>query len=218
MFFNDTSEIVSIAARTGCAIFVVPEGTKVEIKNAFLLEPTNKSVITIEQVRDVLGVLSVRQVGDVFVVVRPADKLGDEAANALLKNLEEPKEKVHFVLITDKPSLILPTILSRAEIYFLKVPVDVDGPIEAVPRETLLAKRILVAKPADLVPLAEELAKTKDRAYVLSVLAVAIEMARKSYFKTGKIAFLNKIPKMLDAYENISKNGHIKLHLVADLC
>ena len=100
----------------------------------------------------------------------------------------------------------------------MKVPVDVDGPIEAAPRETLLAKRILVAKPADLVPLAEELAKTKDRAYVLSVLAVAIEMARKSYFKTGKIAFLDKIPKMLDAYENISKNGHIKLHLVADLC
>ena len=56
------------------------------------------------------------------------------------------------------------------------------------------------------------------RAYALLVLATAIEMLYKSYFITGKDVFVKKLPQFLTAYENIDKNGHIKLHLVADLC
>ena len=82
-----------------------------------------------------------------------------------------------------------------------------------------MAKKLIAAKPSDLVSLAEELTKKKEgvRDYVLDVLAVAVEMCYKSYFLTKKPAFLNKIPKFITAYENIAKNGHIKLHLVADL-
>jgi len=218
MFFSDVNEIEKIASRTGCAIFVLPEDIEVNIKNAIVLAPTNKVIITIEQVRDTLKMLLTKQTGERFVLVRPADKMGEEAMNAFLKNLEEPKDKVHFVLITSNLSVILPTIISRAEVYFLKQPGDIDGPLKADAKIVEVAKRVLVAKPADLPELAEELAKKKDRAYVLEVLAVTIEMARKSYFKTGKVAFLNKVPKLLEAYDNITKNGHIKLHLVADLC
>ena len=61
--------------------------------------------------------------------------------------------------------------------------------------------------------------KKKDgvRAYVLSVLGTTIEMLFKSYFKTEKSVFVEKIPKFLACYEAIERNGHIKLHLVADL-
>ena len=42
MYFDDLSEITGIAGRTGCAIFVVPNKEKVEIKNAFILEEINE--------------------------------------------------------------------------------------------------------------------------------------------------------------------------------
>lgn len=47
------------------------------------------------------------------VVVRAAHELSAQAANALLKTLEEPPERVHFVLITSQPNRLLGTIRSR---------------------------------------------------------------------------------------------------------
>jgi len=219
MFFEEVSEIVGIAKQLGTGVFVVPDEIPVEIKNAIILEPEEKSVITIEQVREVLGRLMTKQTENLFVVIRPAEKLGEEAANALLKSLEEPGERIHFVLVTAAPSKLLPTILSRAAVYFLRSSKSVEDGIVAGEKELLLAKRLIVARAEDLVGLAEELTKKKDgvRAYVLGILATTIEMLYKSYYKTGKEAFLLKLPKFLKAYENIEKNGHVKLHLVADL-
>ena len=220
MFFESVDEIEQIARKTGTAIFVVPKDVSVEIRNALVLEPENKSVITIEQVREVISRISTRQVADLFVVVRPADMLGDAAANAFLKNLEEPGDKVHFVLITDSPSKILPTILSRAAIYFLRGGDIITSEIKASEKNKALAKRLLVAKSAELVDIAEEIAKKKDgvRVYALEILGLAIEILYKSYFLTKKEVFVKKLPKFLAAYEGVARNGHIKLQIVSNLC
>ena len=220
MFFERTSEIGEIARKNGTSVFVVPKDTPVEIKNAIILQPEGKSVITIEQVREAIGRISTRQTSDIFIIIRPADAMGEAAANAFLKSLEEPREKVHFVLITDSPSSLLPTILSRAAVYFLRDERPVDGAIAADEKVKDLAKRLMVARPAELVGLAEEVAKKKDgvRAYALEVLGAAIEMLYKSYFITGKEVFVQKLPKFLAAYEGVSKNGHVKLQIVSNLC
>ena len=219
MFFDDIKEISTIALSSSCAIFVVPKEFDVALDGAIVLEPTSKTTITIEQVREVLGRLSLRQTRDVFVLVRPADALGEEASNALLKSFEEPQEKIHFVLVTDSPSRLLDTILSRSAIYFLRQKVDVDGEIKADAKQIEIAKRLIVAKNTDLVGIANELTKKKDgvRSQVLAILGVAIEMLYKSYFRTHKDIFIAKLPKFLACYEAIMRNGHIKLHLVADL-
>jgi DNA polymerase-3 subunit delta' len=47
------------------------------------------------------------------VIVRAAHELSQQAANALLKTLEEPPDRVHFVLITSQPNRLLDTIRSR---------------------------------------------------------------------------------------------------------
>ena len=153
------------------------------------------------------------------MIVRPADKMGLDAANAFLKNLEEPGEHVHYVLITENPSKILPTIMSRAAVYILRQPSLIDAEFKADEKIKGYAKRLITAKQTDLPGLAEEITKKKEgvRAYAMEVLAVAIEMAYKSYFMTGKTAFIGKIPKFLAAYEAISQNGNAKLHLGADL-
>lgn len=163
--------------------------------------------------------MTTKQTSSRFVIIRPADKMGEEAENAILKNLEEPKNNVHFVLVTKMPSKLLTTILSRAALYIWRGVLVSTNEVKASEKDKNLAKRLLVATSKELPVLADELAVKKDgtREYVLSVLSVAIEMAYKSYFMTNKQVFLNKLPNLLKAYDNISRNGHIKLHLVADL-
>jgi len=46
-------------------------------------------------------------------IVRRAEELSVSAANALLKTLEEPLARKHFVLLTSRPESLLPTIRSR---------------------------------------------------------------------------------------------------------
>ena len=48
-------------------------------------------------------------------VVVSADRLKTESANAFLKTLEEPTPQTIFLLLTDSPEQILPTIISRCQ-------------------------------------------------------------------------------------------------------
>lgn len=48
-------------------------------------------------------------------LIEDADKLNDSSANALLKVLEEPPHTSHIVLLTSRPAMLLPTILSRCQ-------------------------------------------------------------------------------------------------------
>ena len=110
MFFDNIGEVLNIAKRCSTAVFVVPDSISVDIKNAIILKPEQKSVITVEQIRDVLKTVSNKQIHDQFIIIRPADLMSDVAANAILKNLEEPVEKIHFLLITENVSRLLPTV------------------------------------------------------------------------------------------------------------
>ena len=49
------------------------------------------------------------KIGRVFF----ADRLNESSANAILKTLEEPPHSTLFLLVTDKPEALLPTIVSR---------------------------------------------------------------------------------------------------------
>ncbi len=51
----------------------------------------------------------------VFVIER-ADTLGEQAANKMLKTLEEPAAYVHLILLTDRLGEMLPTIVSRCQL------------------------------------------------------------------------------------------------------
>ena len=218
MFFNSVEEVQPIASKVGCSVFVLPKNMDFEIKNAIMVTP-EKTVISIEQVQDLLKMLGTKQKADRFIIIRPAELLGLEAANALLKSLEEPKDKVHFILVTDSPSKLLPTILSRSSVYFLKTKPAINSGIDADEGIKTIAKRLMVAKPAELPDLAEEICKVKEgtKERTLLIVGTAIEMLYKSYFITKKDIFIKKIPSFLTLYENIERNGHIKTHIVADL-
>ncbi|MBI1283491.1 MAG: DNA polymerase III subunit delta' [Thiobacillus sp.] len=71
--------------------------------------------IEVEQAREAVDYvqLSTYRAGYRVVLLNPADSLNLAAANALLKVLEEPPLKTVFVLVSDQPRRLLPTIRSR---------------------------------------------------------------------------------------------------------
>ena len=48
-------------------------------------------------------------------VIEDADELNDQAANRMLKTLEEPPSFAHLILLTSRPGEVLPTIASRCQ-------------------------------------------------------------------------------------------------------
>ena len=71
--------------------------------------------ILISKIRDLSNFInqSAHQGGRRVVVLYPAETMNGNAANALLKNLEEPPQGLLFILVSHKPQQLLPTILSR---------------------------------------------------------------------------------------------------------
>jgi DNA polymerase-3 subunit delta' len=63
-------------------------------------------------------------------IVRRVEEMSVSAANALLKTLEEPGARTHFILLTSQPDALLPTILSRTmRVRFAPLPADVVASI-----------------------------------------------------------------------------------------
>jgi DNA polymerase III subunit delta' len=76
-----------------------------------------KRVLRVEQMRQIEKEANFRPFegkARVFLIDE-ADKLNDASANALLKVLEEPPRTSHLILITARPAMLLPTILSRCQ-------------------------------------------------------------------------------------------------------
>ena len=118
--------------------------------DAFWLNPEKKSrIISAEQMREDL-LLELTQTslagGWKAGVIVGADRLSEAAANILLKTLEEPPPQTVFLLLTDSPQALLPTILSRCQ----RIAVDDDAPLAEPWRGRLLS---LLAAPQSAGPL-----------------------------------------------------------------
>jgi len=72
--------------------------------------------ITVDQIRDLAGFLNLRshRGGLRIALIHPAEDLYQpNAANALLKSLEEPPAGAIFILVSHRPARLLPTVRSR---------------------------------------------------------------------------------------------------------
>lgn len=105
-------------------------------------------------------------------VVVGADRMQPAAANAFLKTLEEPPPKTMFLMTTDQPDAILPTIVSRSQRIDLPMP---SGILEGDDYEEVadaFAAKDAVRLAAKLKALKEDV-PPEDAAFV-----------RKAFFKT----------------------------------
>jgi DNA polymerase III subunit delta' len=103
------------------------ECRKVEHRNhpdLHLIEPEGSS-IKIEQIRELQKEFAYRAKasGTKIYIINHADKMTVQAANSLLKFLEEPSSQVMAILVTENGHALLPTIQSRAQwISFTPMP------------------------------------------------------------------------------------------------
>jgi len=78
----------------------------------------DKKNISIEQVRELIYMLNMSSFMNSYKVgiIKHAETMSNEAMNAVLKTLEEPKQKVVIILVTNQLELLPETILSRSKI------------------------------------------------------------------------------------------------------
>ncbi len=88
-----------------------------KLTDLLVIEP-EKNSITIDKIRDISKFVSTKpfESNNKVVLIKQADFMRTEASNALLKNLEEPKPFVYFILLTDNKNKLLKTIISRCQV------------------------------------------------------------------------------------------------------
>lgn len=74
-----------------------------------------KDEINVEQIRGITSLLALTAGEGAYkiVIIEPAELMNPNAANALLKWMEEPPVNTLFILVSHNPSRLLPTIRSR---------------------------------------------------------------------------------------------------------
>lgn len=120
-----------------------------------------------------------------FFLIEEAGSMQGPAANALLKTLEEPPERTHFILGTTAPEKLLPTIRSRCQrVAFQELPADLRaelrGDDEAGARLAELADQLeaVTLGEGDLHAVAAEANRDKGNvADVLSLFASRLHRA-----------------------------------------
>jgi DNA polymerase-3 subunit delta' len=110
---------------SGCAL--VDAGTHPDV--TWTVPEEGKQQISVDQVRDMcerLSKTSFRQ-GYKVAIVDPAHQMTPGAANSLLKTLEEPAAQSLIILLTSRPSALLPTVRSRCQKLAVKRPSTADA-------------------------------------------------------------------------------------------
>lgn len=156
----------------------------------------DKKNISIEQVRTFISSINMTSYSSGFKIgiIKHADKLSKEAANALLKTLEEPKKNVVIVLITSNLSFLPKTIISRSRMLNFR-PVGSD----------LIYDYLL-----------EECNSTRDQAKKFSRLSAGRPALAKKFLEDSE--FLDKYSFRASVFFSLADNNIGKrIGLVGDL-
>lgn len=160
------------------------------------------SLISVAEAREILGRLSFHSLegGWRAVVVYLPEKMNADAANRLLKSIEEPPEKTLFLLVTHAPEKVLPTISSRCQ-HIRLLPVrrpDAATGEDAAQERALVADLLEAVIRRDLsaaLELGEAVAALPSRGRIRSWLSCASRMLRNIFLVQQGLDSIAGVPE-----------------------
>ncbi len=140
----------------------------------YIQPEADKSSIGIDQIRQLQKEIAYKpyEGSHKIYLIKEADKLTEQAANSLLKTLEEPPPFAVIILLVEELSRILPTVISRCQLIRLRdltndeiIDILLKGDISKT-RANLLAK-LAEGSPGKALQLAEneELLAQREKLY-----------------------------------------------------
>lgn len=132
------------------------------------------------------------------------------AANKLLKVLEEPPGKTAFVLVSNQPERLLPTIVSRTQRVDFR-------PLPATAIEQALRERNAL-QPAD----AATVARLCDGSYTAALHQIRAQQDNAEFFdlfvQLMRLSYMRKIKDMAQWAEHVASWGRERQKLFLDFC
>lgn len=134
-----------------------------------------------------------------IMIIWLPEKMHNVTANKLLKMIEEPPEKTIFLLVSEEPDLILPTIMSRCQ--FIRVP--------AIEQKALSAA---ISKKYDLPSLkADAIAKSSRGNFVKAMSLIEQDEERvknlSRFIELMRMAYKRDVLALSDWVEEIAGAG-----------
>ena len=93
-----------------------------ELANKLKVKTLEFQLVKIEDTRSLNSYLKLKLTSPTAIIINSIEEATPEAANAFLKNLEEPQEDLYFILTTESIHKVLPTLVSRCQIVKIQNP------------------------------------------------------------------------------------------------
>jgi len=197
--------------------------------NIFELDAaSNNSVDDIRKINDQVRIPP--QVGSHKIyIIDEAHMLSNQAFNAFLKTLEEPPKHVIFILATTEKNKIIPTVLSRCQVYdFKRISVsDIQTYLVKIAKDRNLifeeSALYLIAQKAegalrDALSIFDRMVSfTQGNLNAKAVADNLNLLDHQTYIELGKILFKNQISEALRAYDDLLKRGIDPLQFIKGL-
>ena len=218
--------------KTSCARILAKKINNLEDNleyNIFELDAaSNNSVEDIRNITDQIRIPP--QVGKYKVyIIDEVHMLSNAAFNAFLKSLEEPPKHVVFILATTEKNKIIPTILSRCQIYDFKK-VDSSSIIKLL---TTICKekkikfdenslRLIAEKSdgsiRDSLSMFDRLVSFTDSNLTISDVSFNLNIIDyETYFELSSLIKLKDIPGILTKYNDIFNRGFDDVNFLTGL-
>ena len=218
--------------KTSCARILAKQINNLEENfeyNIFELDAaSNNSVEDIRSITDQIRIPP--QIGKYKVyIIDEVHMLSNAAFNAFLKSLEEPPKHVVFILATTEKNKIIPTILSRCQIYDFKK-VDVVDITELL-KNICTDKKIkfdenslsLIAEKSDgsirdSLSMFDRLVSFTDSNLTMDEVTANLNVLDyETYFELSTLIISNDIPGILTKYNDIFIRGFDDVNLLNGL-
>ncbi|QQS39531.1 hypothetical protein IPM62_02880 [Candidatus Woesebacteria bacterium] len=156
----------------------------------------------IEDVRKLIGFTKLKIDTATIVLVNNLQDLSHEAANALLKSIEEPQVNLFYILVTNNIHKVIPTITSRCQvIYITSQPANVS-------QEALDFDAMTIGEKLTFI------SQIKDRESALQFAETLINYYQHDLQDKVDIRAATNVKSADKLYLALLDNGNVKLQLL----